>query len=208
MAEAEDPITNKRKASPEPPEDATLVKRTKVEDRDENGGVGGVSGRLGEPQNGTTSVNEEGGGSHAEISPARAQEAGPEAGSRQSPEARRPSVTGGLPIRKSVSQEEKKRGQRLFGGLLTALSRPASSSQQQKRLDIERRQQEKAQQRRAEDDKRRAEKLEKIRRARQVEQIKLDEQAVCGPGRLPVECATDSRCADAIPTLKYAGEGA
>ncbi|GAB1320488.1 hypothetical protein MFIFM68171_10698 [Madurella fahalii] len=174
MAEAEDIITNKRKASTEPPEDATFIKRTKVEDGDENSGVGS---ELREPHNGITPIKEPG-GSRTEKPPASAQETGPEPDARQSPEARRPSVAGGFPVRKSVSQEERKRGQRLFGGLLTALSRPASSSQQQKRLEIERRQQEKAQQRRAEDDKRRAEKLEKVRRARQIEQIKLDEQAM------------------------------
>lgn len=77
--------------------------------------------------------------------------------------------------------EEKKRGQRLFGGLVSTLSRTTSSTQQQRRLEIERRQHEKAQQRRAEDEKRRAEKLEQLKRVRQIEQVKLDERAVC-PG--------------------------
>jgi hypothetical protein len=75
--------------------------------------------------------------------------------------------------------EEKKRGQRLFGGLVNTLSRTTSGTQQQKRLEIERRQHEKAQQRRAEDEKRRAEKLEQLKRTRQIEQVKLDERAVC-----------------------------
>lgn len=75
--------------------------------------------------------------------------------------------------------EDKKRGQRLFGGLVSTLSRTTSGSQQQKRLEIERRQQEKAQQRRAEDEKRRVERLEKLGRMRRIEQVKLDEQAVC-----------------------------
>lgn len=176
MAEAEDTVTNKRKASPEPSEDSTVVKRTRVEDGDEtvpsnNGNDRGLS----EPRNGAPPTKEERDGPYAERSPPRAQE--PD--SRRSPEARRLSATsGGFPGRKSVSHEEKKRGQRLFGGLLSALSRPASGSQQQRRLEIERRQQEKAQQRRAEDDKRRAEKLERVKRVRQIEQIKLEEQAV------------------------------
>jgi len=74
--------------------------------------------------------------------------------------------------------EEKKRGQRLFGGLVSTLSRTTSSTQQQRRLEIERRQHEKAQQRRAEDEKRRAEKLEQLKRVRQIEQVKLDERAM------------------------------
>ena len=79
--------------------------------------------------------------------------------------------------------EEKKRGQRLFGGLVSTLNRTVSGTQQQKRLEIERRQHEKAQQRRAEDEKRRAERLEQLKRTRQIEQVKLDERAVCR-GRL------------------------
>ena len=79
--------------------------------------------------------------------------------------------------------EEKKRGQRLFGGLVSTLNRTVSGTQQQKRLEIERRQHEKAQQRRAEDEKRRAERLEQLKRTRQIEQVKLDERAVCH-GRL------------------------
>ncbi|KAK4233793.1 pinin/SDK/memA/ protein conserved region-domain-containing protein [Achaetomium macrosporum] len=74
--------------------------------------------------------------------------------------------------------EEKKRGQRLFGSLVSTLSRTTSRPQQQKRLEIERRQHEKAQQRRAEDEKRRAERLEQLKRTRQIEQVKLDEQAM------------------------------
>lgn len=80
--------------------------------------------------------------------------------------------------RKSISEQEKKRGQRLFGGLLSTLSQKPANSQQKKRLEIERRQQERAQQRRAEDDKRRVEKLARLNHARKIEQVKFDEQVV------------------------------
>ncbi|KAH8909827.1 hypothetical protein BR93DRAFT_924833 [Coniochaeta sp. PMI_546] len=80
--------------------------------------------------------------------------------------------------RKSISEQEKKRGQRLFGGLLSTLSQKPANSQQKKRQEIERRQQERAQQQRAEDDKRRVEKLAKLNHVRKIEQIKFDEQVM------------------------------
>lgn len=75
--------------------------------------------------------------------------------------------------------EEKKRGKRLFGGLLSTLSQTNASSQHKRRREIEQRQHERAQKQRAEDDKRRTEKLARITEARWREQIKLDEKAVC-----------------------------
>lgn len=80
--------------------------------------------------------------------------------------------------RRKFNQEERKRGQRLFGGLMSTLSQTTASSQQKKRLEIERRQQEKAQQQRVEYDKRRSEKLAKLKDIRKTEQIKFDEQVV------------------------------
>ncbi|TQN73357.1 Pinin-like protein 1 [Colletotrichum shisoi] len=74
--------------------------------------------------------------------------------------------------------EEKKRGKRLFGGLLSTLSQTNASSQHKKRREIEQRQHERAQKQRAEDDKRRTEKLARITEARWREQIKLDEKAM------------------------------
>ncbi|OHE90842.1 hypothetical protein CORC01_13864 [Colletotrichum orchidophilum] len=74
--------------------------------------------------------------------------------------------------------EEKKRGKRLFGGLLSTLSQTNSSSQHKKRREIEQRQQEKAQKQRAEDEKRRAEKLARITEARWQEQILFDEKVM------------------------------
>lgn len=74
--------------------------------------------------------------------------------------------------------EEKKRGKRLFGGLLSTLSQTNSSSQHKKRREIEQRQQEKAQKQRAEDEKRRTEKLARITAARWKEQIWFDEKVM------------------------------
>ncbi|KAI0480832.1 pinin/SDK/memA/ protein conserved region-domain-containing protein [Xylariaceae sp. FL0804] len=79
--------------------------------------------------------------------------------------------------RESASQEERKRGKRLFGGLLN-LSQGAAGSRQKRRQDIERRQQEKAQQNRAESNRHREEKLTKLTALRKVEQLKFDEQVM------------------------------
>lgn len=177
MAETEYYSANKRKASPL--EDA-IGKRMRLEDGDANRRPSSGSGAEAEDisdQHGPT--RNERNGLHTEGSPTRTRRADPEPESRRSPEARRPSATAGPPVRRNVSMEEKKRGQRLFGGLVSTLSRTTSSTQQQRRLEIERRQHEKAQQRRAEDEKRRAEKLEQLKRVRQIEQVKLDERAVC-----------------------------
>ena len=179
MAEPQDPTTNKRKASPEEAAEDAAGKRVKLEDEGENAPPS--PGRDTELKTGPDEglpIKREQDGAHPEDSPPRADWAKREAEPRHSPEARRPSATGGPPARRNVSMEEKKRGQRLFGGLVSTLNRTASGTQQQKRLEIERRQHEKAQQRRAEDEKRRAERLEQLKRTRQIEQVKLDERAV------------------------------
>lgn len=80
--------------------------------------------------------------------------------------------------RRSISEQEKKRGQRLFGGLLNTLSQKPAGQQQRKRQEIERRQQERAQQQRVEDDKRRTEKLARLNHVREIEQVKFDEEMV------------------------------
>lgn len=80
--------------------------------------------------------------------------------------------------RKSSVQEEKKRGQRLFGGLLSTLSQTTPNGQQKRRLEIEKRQQEKAKQQKLEDEVRRAEKLAKLKAIRKEEQVKFDEETV------------------------------
>ncbi|KAI0180910.1 hypothetical protein GGR52DRAFT_567168 [Hypoxylon sp. FL1284] len=80
--------------------------------------------------------------------------------------------------RATALQEEKKRGKRLFGGLLSTLSQTTSNSQLKRRQEVERRQQAKAHQQKAEDDKHREEKLAKLKAVRQVEQLKFDEQVM------------------------------
>ena len=81
--------------------------------------------------------------------------------------------------RKSSVVEERKRGQRLFGGLLSTLSQSTPNGQQKRRLEIEKRQQEKAKQQKAADEVRRAEKLANLKAIRKAEQIKFDEESVC-----------------------------
>ncbi|KAH8848094.1 hypothetical protein MCOR27_000268 [Pyricularia oryzae] len=79
--------------------------------------------------------------------------------------------------RRDFSQEEKKRGQRLFGGLLSTLSQKPPG----RRQPVERKQHEKTQQRKDEDNRRKAEiqeKLAKLNRKRKIQQIKLDEQTM------------------------------
>ncbi|KAB5558567.1 pinin/SDK/memA/ protein conserved region-domain-containing protein [Coniochaeta sp. 2T2.1] len=79
--------------------------------------------------------------------------------------------------RSRITEQEKKRGQRLFGGLLSTLSqRTPNNPQAKKRAEIEKRQHERAQQQRAEDERRRAEKLAKLTHVRRVEQVALDER--------------------------------
>jgi hypothetical protein len=88
--------------------------------------------------------------------------------------------------RKSAVQEEKKRGKRLFGGLLSTLSQTKPNPQHQRRQEIERRQQERLQQRRAEDDQRRAEeeqrKADNFARVRDIRRRHLstwEDEVVC-----------------------------
>jgi hypothetical protein len=80
--------------------------------------------------------------------------------------------------RKSSIQEEKRRGQRLFGGLLSALSQGTPNGQQKRRLEVEKRQHEKAKQQKAADEKLRRETLANLKTIREGEQIKFNEAAV------------------------------
>ncbi|KAF4957523.1 hypothetical protein FSARC_11254 [Fusarium sarcochroum] len=80
--------------------------------------------------------------------------------------------------RKLATQEEKKRGKRLFGGLLSTLSQTAGNTQQKRRLEIERRQQERLQKQRVEDDKLREEKRARVTAVRKGEQIGFDEEVM------------------------------
>lgn len=80
--------------------------------------------------------------------------------------------------RKSSVQEEKKRGQRLFGGLLSTLSQSTPNGQQKRRLEIEKRQADRAKQQKLDDEARKAEKIAKLKEIRKAEQIKFDEQSM------------------------------
>jgi len=80
--------------------------------------------------------------------------------------------------RKSSVQEERKRGQRLFGGLLSTLSQTTPNGQQKRRLEIEKRQADRVKQQKLDDEKRKAEKLAKLQAIRQVEQIKYDQESM------------------------------
>ncbi len=77
-----------------------------------------------------------------------------------------------------ATQEDKKRGKRLFGGLLNTLNQGPSNSQQRRRQEIEKRQQERMQKQHAEDGNRRAERLAQQRAVRIREQIVFDEEVV------------------------------
>lgn len=81
--------------------------------------------------------------------------------------------------RKSATQEEKKRGRRLFGGVLSTLSQtPSQSSQHSRRQEIEQRQKERMQSQDSEAAQRRAQKLERLHSVRMAEQIVFEEQVV------------------------------
>jgi len=80
--------------------------------------------------------------------------------------------------RRSSVQEEKKRGQRLFGGLLSTLSQSTPTGQQKRRQDIEKRQAEQAKQLKLDDEVRKAAKLAELKKIRAAEQIKFAEESV------------------------------
>ncbi|KAL1842733.1 hypothetical protein VTJ49DRAFT_4371 [Mycothermus thermophilus] len=176
MADVESTIATKRKATPEPALDDIVGKRARLEHAD--GTPPPANGAGNGTANGTTDgpapTKEEDRYPPAGSPPRTRPEA--EAQTRRLSDQRRPSATSGPPIRRQVTLEEKKRGQRLFGNLVSTLSRTASGPQQQRRLEIERRQQGRAQQRRAEDEKRKVERLEHLKRSREIEQVNLEER--------------------------------
>lgn len=107
--------------------------------------------------------------------------------------------------------EEKKRGKRLFGGLLSTLSQTTTNSQQKRRQEIEKKQQEKAAKQKTEDDKRRAERLAKLDRTRKIEQVRFDEQVVShlfrARMRLHARTVANTLVADANPPFQHARHG-
>lgn len=79
----------------------------------------------------------------------------------------------------SASQEEKKRGRRLFGGLLSTLSQTTTNPHQRKRVDIERRQLERQQRQKEEDAHRKNENSARFHEIRVKEQIVFEDKVVC-----------------------------
>ncbi|KGQ10278.1 hypothetical protein BBAD15_g4367 [Beauveria bassiana D1-5] len=90
------------------------------------------------------------------------------------PPERRPTV---------ATQEDKRRGKRLFGGLMNTLNQGPSTIQQKRRQEIEKRQKERMQKQDAEDGQRRAERLAQLRAVRIREQIIFDEEVYYLPWR-------------------------
>lgn len=90
------------------------------------------------------------------------------------------------PTKKPVTQEDKKRVQRLFGGMLGILSQTSTNSHQKRRAEIERRQQERAQKQKEEVVKRRDYKRLKLNHDKHREQIKFEMEVVCIHPRPPL----------------------
>lgn len=115
--------------------------------------------------------------------------------SRNNPERRRSSI-----------QEERKRGQRLFGGLLNTLNQSTPDGQQKKRQEVEARQKERATQRKAEAEDRKKEKMSNLKVMRAVEQVKFQKESVSydrgGEGN-----KTDGFCKDANSAYEHASYG-
>ncbi|KAM3072019.1 hypothetical protein ACMFMG_008485 [Clarireedia jacksonii] len=84
----------------------------------------------------------------------------------------------GAERRKSSVQEERRRGQRLFGGLLSTLNQSTTNGQQKRRQEIEARQKERAAQRKAEEANRKKESIANLKAIRVVEQVKFEEQSM------------------------------
>ncbi|EGY15078.1 hypothetical protein VD0002_g2176 [Verticillium dahliae] len=74
--------------------------------------------------------------------------------------------------------EEKKRGKRLFGGLLGTLNQSGGGAQLKRRREIEQRQQERVQRQKLEAEKRSAERLSRITQVRRAEQINFEEKVM------------------------------
>jgi hypothetical protein len=95
------------------------------------------------------------------------------------PEPDRQSAEPARDRRKASIQEERKRGQRLFGGLISTLSQTTPNDQQKRRQEIERRQQERVKHQKVVDEGKKKERLANLQVIRKTEQIKYDEQTVC-----------------------------
>ncbi|OAA67433.1 pinin/SDK/memA domain protein [Cordyceps fumosorosea ARSEF 2679] len=96
----------------------------------------------------------------------------------RSPERDHMAIEAPAPERRTPTQEDKKRGKRLFGGLLSTLNQGPSNAQQKRRQEIEKRQQERMHKQASEDGQRRAERLAQLRAVRVREQIIFDEEVM------------------------------
>ena len=95
--------------------------------------------------------------------------------------------------RKSSAIEEKQRGKRLFGGLLSALSRTTPDGSQKRREEAEKRQAAKARQLEIDSKAREAEMLEKRANLRKAQKIKWDEDSVSTMCHIAYRNITDAR---------------
>jgi hypothetical protein len=78
----------------------------------------------------------------------------------------------------SASVEEKKRGKRLFGGLLTTLNQTNTNPLQKRRQEIEKRQMERQERQKEEDTQKRDENIARIQEIREREQIAFEEKVM------------------------------
>lgn len=85
---------------------------------------------------------------------------------------------GRRPARKTGADEERKRGQRLFGALLGTLSQSSNTAAQKRRADIERKQQDKLKEQDAKYDENKKRRYEELMAARRREQKVYDRQTV------------------------------
>lgn len=118
---------------------------------------------------------------------AQRQQQSPPAPAQDRPAERRPNLQG--------REEDRKRGQRLFGGLLGTLSQSSTTAAQKRRADIEKRQRDKLKSQADEYDglkKRRRERRDAIRRE---EKPFYEREVVCWPAPsfpvLGLRCTTD-----------------
>ncbi|CAH0049248.1 unnamed protein product [Clonostachys solani] len=79
---------------------------------------------------------------------------------------------------KPASLEEKKRGKRLFGGLLNTLSQPNNSSHQKRRQEIEKRQQERLEKQKVEDDQKNEKRFAHLREIRMGRQLEFEKEVM------------------------------
>ena len=105
-----------------------------------------------------------------------------------------------------VNAVERKRGQRLFGAMLGALSQRSPTTAQKRRADIEKKQQDKLKQQAEEFNQMKRERREKLLAMRREEQKKFDEESVriSHPVWHP---NSDIDWLDADSTRKHAGHG-